>query len=230
MKQERGFTLIEVLVAVSLLAVISILVWQAMGSATGSKERFEKRDAVFRSSTMILDRITRDLEMTALYTNVDLLGVSASGEQMTKSVFIGSNNGDQDKLTFNSYSHVRYLKDTKESDFAEIGYFLEPSEEEEAAGTFVLKKRESSPPDVEPEQGGGAMVLLENVRELNFRYYDNRKEEFVDSWDTTTSDYVNRLPRAVEIVLVMQDPMEEEATIRFSTVVLIEMAPGPSDF
>ena len=65
---------------------------------------------------------------------------------------------------------------------------------------------------------------------MNFRYYDNLKDEFVDEWDTTKSDNVNRLPMAVEITLVIADPVDEDTTLRFSTVAKLGMAPGPNDF
>ena len=177
-----------------------------------------------------MNRLSRDLQMAILFSNVEFLGVSPSGEQSTKSIFIGVNNGDQDKLTFETLSHVRYLKDVKESDQAEVGYFLEPEEEEGGIGLFSLKKREQSPPDAAPEEGGTTLTLLDGVKQLNFRYFDPKKTEFVDEWDSTKIDNLNKLPRAVEITLVMQDPIDEEGTIRFATVVLIEMAPGPNDF
>lgn len=229
MKRKNGFTLIEVLVAVTLLAVISLLIFQAMGSSTASKERFEKRETAFRSATLALNRLTRDLAMAVLYSDVELLGVTPSGEQKTKSVFIGTNVGDQDKILFETLSHVRYLKDVKESELSEVGYFLEPEEEGEA-GLFALKKRESSPPDDEPEKGGTVMTLLEGVKELNFRYYDPVKEEFGDEWDSTKSDFLNKVPRSVEVTLVIQDPVDEEATLQFSTVALLEMYPAPNNF
>ncbi|MBI3540648.1 MAG: hypothetical protein HY073_00635 [Deltaproteobacteria bacterium] len=94
--------MIEVLVAVTLLAVISFLIWQAMGVSTLSKERFEKKDSLYRAATLSMDRMSRDLQMAVLFTNIELLGVSVSGEQMTKSVFIGANNGDQDKISVSS--------------------------------------------------------------------------------------------------------------------------------
>lgn len=228
MRREKGFTLIEVLVAVTLLAVISFLVFQAMGSSTASKERFEKREEVFRSASLALERVSRDLAMAILVSDPELLGVSSSGEQMTKSVFIGANNGDQDKLTFDTLSHIRYLKDVKESDRAEVGWFLEP--EEERTGLFVLKKREASPPDAEPEDGGIVMSVLDGVKELNFRYYDLNKGEYGDEWDTTKSDFANKLPRAVEVVLVIQDPIDDEGELKFFTVAFLELFPAPNNF
>ena len=234
-KNRKGFTLIEVLVAVTLLAIISILVWQSMGSSIASKERFEKKEEVFRGGSLALDRMMRGLQMAVIYSSVDFLGVSPGGEQQTKSVLIGLNNGDQDKLTFETLSHVRYLKDVKESDQSEVSYFLEPEEDApgedvKVSGLFSLKKREQSPPDADPDEGGTTLTLLDGVKELNFRYFDPQKWEYLDEWDSTKVDYLNKLPRAVEITLVMQDPVDEEGTIRFSTVALIEMAPGPNDF
>lgn len=230
-----GFTLIEVLIAIVLLAVISLLLWQSMGSAIGSKDRSEKRDQAYRGASLAVDRIARDLSMAVLYTSMDFLGISGSAEQIMKSVLIGTNEGDQDKLTFDTISHVRYLKDTKESDMAEVTYFLEKEDLEEdqdeaMSGLYALKKREKSPPDSEPDKGGSVQILLGGVKELNFRYYDLVKNEFLDEWDTTKIDFANRLPRAVEITLIVQDPLDEDATIRMSTVTMLEMAPGPNDF
>lgn len=236
MKNSKGFTLIEILIAIVLLAVISLLLWQSMGSAIGSKDRSEKRDQAYRGASLAVDRIARDLSMAVLYTSMDFLGVSGSAEQMMKSVLIGTNEGDQDKLTFDTISHVRYLKDMKESDLAEVTYFLEKEdleegvEDEAMSGLHALKKREKSPPDTETDTGGSVQTLLGGVKELNFRYFDAVKNEFKDEWDTTKIDYANRLPRAVEITLIVQDPLDEDATIRMSTVAMLEMAPGPNDF
>ena len=230
----RGFTLIEVLVAITLLAIISLLVWQSMGSSVVMKERFEKKDQDFQAVTLAMNRISRDLQAAVLFSNVEILGVSAGGEQMTKSAFIGTNAGDQDKITFQTLAHLRYFKDVKESDLAEASYFLEPMTDEDrgedVSGLFRLRKRETSPPDADPEQGGAVTTLLTGVKELNFRYYNQQKNEFVDEWDSTKLDNIHKLPRAVEIVLVVRDPVDEEGSLQFSTVVLLEMAPGPNDF
>ncbi len=236
MRDEKGFTLIEVLIAVVLLAIISVLVFQSMGAMVGSKERFETREEAYRGANVFMDRLTRELATTVLYGNVELLGVSPNGEQSSKSVFTAANNGDQDKLTFDTLSHTRYLKDAKESDLAEVTYFLEPQEQEEGqeggagVGLYAIKRRHKCPLDTEPGEKGQVSVLMTGVKELNFRYYDAAKTEYKDEWDTTKLDFANRLPRAVEITLVLQDPADEDNSIRFMTVALLEMSPGPNDF
>ncbi|GEM_PF-2033383 len=239
----RGFSLIEVLIAITLVAVISIMIWQSMGTTVRSKERTEHRDRVFRTASMAIEKISQDLSMAVMFSNVELLGVSVSGEQQSKVVFIGTNQGDQDRIIFDSFSHVRYLKDSKESDLAEITYWLEP--DTERSGQYLLKKREVSPPTAQPERpveshgkkkiekGENVMTLLEGVLELNFRYYNPQKADYVDDWDSTKADFVGRLPKAVEISLKVQDPEDEdheEEPVKFETQVFIELSPGPSDF
>ncbi len=245
----KGFTLIEILVAISLLAIISILVWQSMYTTIRMKDRSEKLDDESRRASLALSRISQDLSMAVIFQNVEMMGVSASGEQIGKSAFIGSNQGDQDKITFNAFSHLRYVKDAKESELAEISYYLET--DPERSGSYLLKKKEVSPPTANPERqvdaggdrdekkssGGATMTLLEGVKSLNLRYYDFQKTDFVDEWDTTKSDYVGKLPRAIEITLTLLPPLSEDgeedsdgSEKKLITQVFVESAPGPSDF
>lgn len=227
--REKGFTLIEVLIAITLLAIISLLVWQAAGTTLASKERFDARYEIFQSAGLTLHQMTREIESAYLYATPDFLGRSGSGEQQVKTAFIGSDEGDQDSLTFDTLTHIRYIKDAKESDQAEISYFLEPDDESDQE-LWVLKKREQSPPDTDLKQGGRTSVLFKGVSELNFRYFDSTKGEFVESWDSSSMDNINKLPRVVEILLVVQDPMDNEVKHRFLTTVFLAMAPGPNDF
>lgn len=234
---ENAFTLIEVLVSITILAAISILVWQAMGSTVKAKEHFEAQDEAFRNASLAMERVARDLRMAFLFSKPEILGLTPSGEQMSKNVFIGVDEGENDKVTFNTFSHLRYLKNAKESDQAEVSYFVEaglneagePTEEEEEVG-MVLKKREQSPPDVQPEEGGKVIPVLAGVKVFNLRYYHIQKDEFVDAWDSTGIDNLNTLPRAVEVTLGVQSPVDEEQVLKFKTVVFLEMAPGPNDF
>lgn len=244
---KKGFTLIEILVAISLLAIISVLVWQSMYTTTRIKERSEKLDEEFRRASIALSKISQDLSMAVIFQSVDLMGVSPAGEQQSKIVFIGKNQGEQDQLVFDAFSHLRYVKDSKESELSEITYYLEP--DADRSGAYLLKKKETSPPTAHPDQesfsesrekksGTSVMTLLEGVKSLNFRYYDFQKAEFVEEWDTTKVDHLGKLPRAVEVTLILlpsqsssgEEAEEEGSEKKLVTQVLIETAPGPGDF
>jgi hypothetical protein len=109
-----------------------------------------------------------------------------------------------------------------------VSYFLET--QEDGGGLYAIKRRHKCPLDAEPGEKGQVTVLMTGVKELNLRFYDAAKTEYKDEWDTTKLDYANRLPRAVEVTLVLQDPADEDNSLRFKTVALLEMSPGPNDF
>ncbi|MBI1908899.1 MAG: prepilin-type N-terminal cleavage/methylation domain-containing protein [Deltaproteobacteria bacterium] len=230
MRRDSGFTLIEVIVSVAILALISIVVWQASGSNMRAKERSEKRDEVFQSVAMVMDRMSEDLMEAFLYSPTsEELGKSINGEILAKTAFVGKNNGDADEISFTSFSHVRYLKDVKESDQEEVTYKLEPSKDDES-NSLEIVKRSSSPLDANPTEGGKTYPLLKGVKGLSFRYYDPKKQEWFEEWDSEGSDNPSKLPRAVEITLTVENPEEEGEPIVFTTIAIVEMAPGPNDF
>ena len=232
-KRTLGFTLIEVMVAITILALISVLVWQSSSITLITKDRFEKEDALMHEMTLVLNRMADDLTMAFILTPTsEQIGKSPTGEIITKTVFIGKDQGDQDEITFNSFSNVRYIKDTKESDQSEISYSIKPQEENPEL--FNLVKRQVSPIDSLPEEGGRALVMVEGIRSLNLRYYDENQSDWVAEWDSTTLEHPHKMPKAVEITIKVPYPVEEEGAdeedLTFRTIAFVEMAPGPNNF
>jgi hypothetical protein len=79
--------------------------------------------------------------------------------------------------------------------------------------------------DEKPDEDGQVYPLAYNVRSFNLRYLDPQSNEWSDEWDTRSSETPYRLPRAVEIglVLVAPDPDDERRSIDvpFMTTVLL---------
>lgn len=226
---EAGFTLIEIMVAVGILSIISLILWQSTAVIMQAKVRYEEEDIRTHEALLALTRMADDLSMAYLYQNKAHLGVTGAGEVLSEISFVGKDNGGQDTMNFSSMSHLRYIRDSKETERAEIGYFLKDAVFDEGAG-WNLMKRVQSPPDNKPDEGGSEYVVLENVKELTLQYYDADKEDWRSEWDSTSLDYKKKLPRAVEITLVIPDPVNPEETRTFTTTTLLELAPGPNDF
>lgn len=60
-RQGRGFTLLELLVAVSILAVISVIAWRGLSALTATRERLEPQNGDVRALLAGLGQIERDL-------------------------------------------------------------------------------------------------------------------------------------------------------------------------
>ena len=230
-ENESGFTLIEIMVAVAILAVISFLLWQSSAVIMNAKLRYEEEDARIQEAIMALTRISDDLSMSYLYQSKDHLGTTAQGDNLTEIAFVAKDGGSQDAINFASMSNFRYIKGSRDTERAEISYFLKQTESTEEDDTgFDLVKRMQSPPDNEPEEGGVEYVVLENVREFDLQFYDKDKDQWKSSWDSKAVETNNKMPRAVEIRLVIPDPVEPEESKTFAATALLEMAPGPNDF
>ncbi len=209
---KEGFTLIEVMIAMAILAVMAVLIYTSMSQTIGSKEDVEKKDELGHSANLALNKMSLDLEMAFLLNGPEFLG----SDGKVKTAFIGK----EDRMDFATLSHVRYFKDAKETDYAEVGYYIENDKED--SSNKLLMRRESKGIDDKPTEGGKSEAMVEGVKELHLEYYDPSKKEWLKNWDSTQLDFSNRLPRAVKIELKVQDPSMEEP-YDYSTVVGLKL-------
>lgn len=209
---KKGFTLIEVMIAMSILAVMAMLIYTSTTQTMSSKDDVEKRDDLGHSANLTLNKMSLDLQMAFLLNGPEFLG----SDGKMKTAFIGK----EDRVDFSSLSHVRYFKESKESDYAEVGYFLEDDKED--ANNKILMRRESKAIDDKPQEGGVSEGMVEGMKEFHLEYYDPTKKEWLKNWDSTQVDFSNRLPRAVKVEMKVQDPSMEEPYV-FSTIVDLKL-------
>jgi type II secretion system protein J len=212
LKLKQGFTLIEVMIAMAILAVMSVLIFSSTTQTINSKEDTEKIDGINHSASLALGKISTDLQMAFLVSSPDFLGSAGT----IKTVFIGK----EDQMNFATFSHTRYFKDAKEADFCEIGYFVENSKEE--SGGRNLMRRESRTIDDKPEEGGVSDPMIEGIKEFHLEYFDPKKKEWFKTWDSSQLDFANRLPRAVKIEIKVDNP-EGEEPFTYSTIAEIKL-------
>ncbi len=167
----------------------------------------ENRGDAYGQARLVLNRMSEEIASiyfsTSEKSNTGLLGEDRDEYDLPA-----------DSLHFTSLSHVRWVRDSKESELSEIGYYLETDRETE---TSFLFRREDWNVDGTLEEGGMALELAEGIDGLNFRYHDG--EEWVDDWD---SEARKGLPKAIEVVLLMSDVRLER--IAFSIIIPVPMA------
>lgn len=218
-RSRRGITLMEVMIAIGLVTVISLVGWASVEDAIELNDALANGDMTTRSARVALSRIRREVQLAYLTPN------RQSREQYW-TVFIGEDS-DPDSLFFATLSHQRLYRNSRECDQAEVTIWGERANRDQGMGDIIYH-RESKRIDEEPDEGGRVWPLAYNVRTFNLRYLDGRDNEWDDEWNTENADFGYRLPRAVQVglVLLQQDIDDERDTteIPFLTTVLLEYA------
>lgn len=213
---REGLTLVEVLVAMAILAMVSLMVYGAFDQTFRNKRLVEEatdRNHVIR---LALSRMARELSMA--YVSVQVNPNAALVK--TRTVFVGSGFGGSSRLDFTSFAHQRLYADAHESDQCEISYFV--GRDRDRPGVKNLLRRSQRRIDADPRRGGVVQVLVDNVRELNLHYLDPQTWAWVEGWDTQqAAGQPNRLPAQVKIVLNAVD--ERGQPRRYATSARIEM-------
>jgi general secretion pathway protein J len=192
----RGMTMIEVIVAVGVLAMVAVLMHGVIDSLSRGKKGEAMRVDRVHQARMAMERIVRDL--SSAYLSMHVPANTALITQKTAFVSKSSSH----RIDFTAFAHVRTDRDAHESDQAEVGYFL--AKNPDVPDTRDLVRREQTPIDFDPLKGGIVNVVAEDVDTFELRFLDPMTGMWVDSWDTTqVSGQPNRLPLEVEVKLVL---------------------------
>lgn len=216
----------EVLIAVTIVSIMGGLIYASFGPMLRAKEVIEQESEHYRSINVALARMSREISMAFLSQDFDHTRFRDKSDAPT--FFMG----DRDNLVFTAFAHQRRYKDAKESDQAVFDYKMgrdeDADEGSDEASRDVLLRRENPLLELETDScrnGGRAdecgptMVLSEEVKKLEFQYYDDEKHEWVDSWSTRGDR--DRLPERVKIILTATD--ESGKDVQYSTEARIMM-------
>ena len=217
---RRGFTLLEVMIAIAVLAMIGGLTWKSFDGAYDLKRRVEtaeERDQTVRGA---LDRIGREVSMTFLSEHYD------HKRFRERPTFFRLKDGRREALlTFTSFAHQRLHVDAKESDQAVFEYKLERDE----AGRTSLFRRVKALIDEEPERGGEKAVLAEDVLRFSVQAWDPKDREWRDDWQSDSPERTGGalVPPRLRIAITVKDEQGKERT--WSTQASLPLA-TPLDF
>lgn len=209
-----GFTLLEVLIAAAILATMGGLVYGSFGRAYQQKSEVEAADERISQARGALDLMAREISLAFLSEHYD-----RKRFRDRPTMFKGDDRGRQDELLFTSLANIRFGRDEKTSDQGVFKYWLERDPE----GRFDSLWRRVNPIiDEEADRRGTRAVLCENVRQLEFEYWDAKKEEWVNEWDSSRPEHNGVLPERVKITLVIVDHEGKDQQYSTQTQIMIQ--------
>lgn len=217
-RRRAGFTLLEIIIALAVLAIIATLAFTAMAGAVATRDLLEAQEALDRQARTALARLRRDLSLAWLTPQTQAVNTF-------RTVFVGHDDSP-DRVWFATLAHQRLHRDSRESDQTEITLWCEPDPQNREA--FVLLRREAPRIDERPEEGGAILPMAYGVTTFELRYLDPTTNEWRQDWDTTGTETPNRLPRAVQVVLTLLGPGEDAGErVPYPFVATIPLEFGP---
>jgi general secretion pathway protein J len=204
---QAGFTLIEVMISLTIMAFMMTIAWSTTSSSSQARRHFEAIEERNHEIRVALGRMAKDISMAYLSANED------QNLNERRTIFVGKSTGSVNELRFSSFGHVTLWADANESDQTMIAYYA--ASDPEARGTTNLVRRESRRLSNEnwKQEPAELDVLLRDVNKVEFEYFDWQANEWRSSWDSTAADgQRNRLPTRVRVKVTVKTAGGAEVT------------------
>lgn len=192
-KRDGGFTLIEVLISVSITAVVLTLLYGSFFQLMESRDRVEARNEAGGEADAVLSRIRHDLSNAFARGRVSSLASSSYPHDY----FVGRMKDGNSSISFTSFPSDPFHRSAR-SGQSEISYYAVPVREEPRR-LFALVRKDN----YRIGNDGAGTVYPVSERVLGFRANFHTRSslsfpgaEKVREWNSSVTE---SFPRAVEI-------------------------------
>ena len=213
-----GFTLMEVLVATAILAIVVTTILASFNSVFSTTEVLGESADIYEMAKNCMKRMALDLEsihivQRPIYKPPELDQPPDSYRIVATTDDAGGTGFAQ--IRFASRAHIRLEKRLREG-IAEIVYYVQASND----GLPVLKRADNLYPYPDFEEKGSDPVLSKYVKSLAFKFYDGEGLEF-DVWDSDSEEFGYATPTAIGIKLELAG---KTASHTFETMVSLPLS------
>ncbi len=189
-----GFTLLELMVAMSILVTVLAICYQLLGSTLQASERIDRRTRPDKIGQGIMSLLRRDL-LGAVWRHL--------GDQ----VFVGEDRGDgesaRDEIHFLTtapplYAAERDLGYVLWTGVTSVSYILRPSTTADRCFTLFRREGIDWSAGTDPFQTGTYFEIYDKVKYLDFRFFDGTR--WLTQWDSSLryEQYRNDMKAAIE--------------------------------
>lgn len=179
MKSKRGFTLIEVVAAVAVAALILSAAYGVVTTTIASQRRAEELLGAYKEGAAIMRLVCEDLRGATFENNAENFSVA-----------------DEQEFPSFGFSGISWDPATGRIRPARVGY------EVERKGDLLRLLRTYSAVDPGPEEAGGGVLVTDRIDGWAVEYFDG--QEWLDTWEDS-----KELPAAVRVEFTLKTPGRE---------------------
>lgn len=163
--KQRGFSLIEVMIAAALLGFVGIILFSSLNSALNVTEKATSISSRHHLIRQALARISSELSMAYMSAN-----------RSPQNLVVDTQfRGDKNKVSFVAFGGLSHKQDAKESGEREISYFIEDGN---------LMRIEKANPGKELWKQSKAKLVCPKVNKLELKYWNPATSAWDSLWKT----------------------------------------------
>lgn len=192
----KAFTLLELLVAMTMMSIIATSLYASLSIGFKAKESSENSIDAKRSARVVMDLLKREI-VSALPPKGIMAGKFVGTDSRNES------GNDMDSLSFFS---AAYNPAENEVACDIVGVEIAISTREDTDEQVLVRGITTnllSPRSLEPYED----ILCSGIETFNLRYYDGY--DWLDEWDS--GNYDDSLPKAVEISIGFEDKSDRDS-------------------
>lgn len=196
----RGFSIIEIVIAAALLAMLGLALFTLLKTGLRSRETLITTSGRVHAGRLAIERMANEISMAYLSSHVN----------PTNAVVITNFDGQEHSIAFDAFGNIPFLKDAKESDQRELSFYI--ADDEKTRKPALMRKVHNNLTN-DLGRDGRVEVLCQNVKSLNFKYWDDDLKQWTEIWQTAGGAAARQfLPSRIQIELsiLMNDDKERK--------------------
>ena len=159
-RQPAGFTLIEILLALVMFAMIAGVIFAAFAAVMDGVDKGRQSADFYRVGRGALQRMTQEISAAVWFQDDPHTGLR--GEHSTAA------SRPRDRITFMTIPYRRFAAKVPEDELCAISYYVA----DDVQGRPALFRTEDCTPEEERQEGGTVLALTDLAVGLKLTYYD----------------------------------------------------------
>ena len=215
-QNNRGFTLLEILLAFLIFAILFTVIFASYSGSFKTIDMTESRMEIYRKAAIAMERMSEDLQASYISNPPS----NSFGEPAGYTRFLGEdkeiNGKDADSLSFFSRIGPLFDDGIGMSTGQLISYDVIQGDEEDE----LILLRSEQPEFIETVERSEGLTLCDGLQAVTFTYF-NDDGDLYDSWDSDSEDSAQVLPRRVSISLEFLNYENPDAPLTFMTSIAL---------
>lgn len=189
-ERSKGFTLVEVLVAISIFTIAIVSIYGIFTSISATKDKLDRDSETYHQARVVLDRIGREIH--GIYVqNTEDTSILRGGFDENGQLFFELNTTATVSLNLNGIGFVSVRYELIEDNESEDGSYVIMRTEKPLLGSMSL-------------QNFPSMQIAAGIKNFRIRYFSE------NTWHNKWDEQLQGFPDILEVLITIYDKSREE--------------------